>query len=302
MYDVAIVFCKKGLAARGFVLAVALLGFLACSHASAQPRDSLAYIVLMKTGDSFRGNLVGYTDSTITVRTEFGIVTLRKSMIGEFILANGPYRRRPTHFLMPSASPNGPGGFISDYELGFLYGGFGIGNVVTLTAGATVVPGIALRSQLIHVGAKFTLERSQDFELAVGGTYSLITSDYPYVHAYGVGTFPIGNGRYSAMLFYRVSGDEQANLRFQFFNLDTTEVTLRYTGSVGAALGFDAPAFGRDDVSWVGEIWNNDLTRPQNTVSMLGVRVTNERLSADFGLALFSSPFIVPVTSFTWRF
>jgi hypothetical protein len=284
------------------LLAIAALVLLVHGLTHAQVRDSLHYIVKMASGDAFRGNLINYTDTTVTIQTEFGVVTVDKRLISSFIPVEGPYKRRPNHFLMPTASPNGPGGFISDYELGFLYGGFGLGYGATISMGATLVPGVALRSQLYHIGAKFTIERSQEMELAVGAAYSYLTLDYPYAHIYAVGTFPIGTGRYSTMLFYRASGQDVAPVALQLFSLDTTRFTIHYEGSLGAAVGFDAPAFGRDDMSWVGEIWNNDLTKPQNTVSLLAIRVTNEHASADFGLALFSQPFIVPVTSFTWRF
>jgi hypothetical protein len=283
---------------------VLLLVFLALTTvaAHAQVRDSLQYVVLMKNGDSFRGNLVGYTDSTMVVQTEFGRVTIPKEQISSFVARNGPYTKRPQHFLMPTASPNGPGGFLSDYELGFLYGGFGLGYGATITAGITAIPGIPLKSQLYHVGAKFTIERSPEMELAIGATYTWITSDYPYSHIYAVGTFPLGEGRYSAMLLYRVTGTDVAPIAVAPFGGDTTRFNLYYTASIGAAFGFDGPAFGRDDIRWLGEIWNNDITKPQNTVSMLGVRVTNESLSADFGVAIFTAPAIFPVTSFSYRF
>jgi hypothetical protein len=267
----------------------------------AQRRDSLQYIVEMKNGDSFRGNLSGYTDSTVTIATEFGEVEVPKSRIGSFVQLAGPYRDRPNHFLMPSASPSGPGVFISNYELGLFYVGVGLGYGATITAAATVIPGAGSRSQLYHVGAKFTVERSPEFNLALGATYSWITVDYPYTHLYAVGTFPLGNGRYSALLMYRVTGEEVAPISLKTFGSDSTGFTLHYRGSLGAAFGFDAPAFGRDDMNWVGEIWNNDITRPENTASMIAVRVTNERLSADFGVAIFTAPAVVPVMSFTWK-
>jgi hypothetical protein len=284
-----------------FALAGAVLLFLTAT-ATAQERDSLRYIVQMRTGDSFRGNLVGHSDTTVTVSTEFGRVTLDKRLVEQFIPLDGPYRRRAHHFLMPTASPSGPGGFISNYELGFYYGGFGLGYGATITAGATLVPGIPLKHQLFHAGAKFTLERNADYELALGAAYTFFTTDYPYGHIYGVATFPTGTARYSAMILYRATGDDVARIRIApFASSDTTDITMFYEAAVGAAFGFDAPAFGRDDMMWVGEIWNNDVSKPQNTVSMLGIRVMNETLSADFGLALFTAPFIAPVFSFTWR-
>lgn len=284
------------------LLAFFFLGLVAVS-AHAQSKDTLQYVVLMKNGDAFRGNLIGYTDSTMIVQTDFGRVTIPKDQISSFVAREGPYTRRPQHFLMPTASPNGPGGFLSDYELGFLYGGFGLGYGATITAGITLIPGIPLRSQLYHVGAKFTIERSKEMELAVGATYTWFTSEFPYSHIYAVGTFPLGSARYSAMIMYRVTGQDIAPIAITpFGSQDTTRFNLFYAASIGAAFGFDGPAFGRDDIRWLGEIWNNDITKPQNTVSMLGVRVTNESLSADFGVAIFTAPAIFPVTSFSYRF
>jgi hypothetical protein len=285
---------------KHFALAWAVLLILTAT-ASAQDREALRYIVQMKSGDSFRGNLVDHTDSTVTVVTEFGRIVVRKSLVEEFIPLDGPYRKRPLHFLMPSASPAGPGVFVSNYELGFWYAGIGLGYGATITAGATLVPSIPLGKQLYHAGAKFTLERSEQMELALGAAYTFITTDHPYGHVYAVGTFPLGSARYSAMLLYKATGEDAAHIAIAPFGGDTTDFTVYYDGAIGASFGFDAPAFGRDDMMWVGEIWNNDLRKPQNTVSMIGIRVMNETLSADFGLALFTAPFIVPVFSMAWR-
>lgn len=255
----------------------------------------------MQSGDRFRGNLVGYTDSTVTILTEFGSVTIRKALIERFIPVDGPQLKSPFHYFMPSASPNGRGGFISNYELAFWMIGFGLGNGATITGAMSTIPGIPLSSQIYHAGVKFTVERSEESELAVGAAYTFLTTDYPYAHIYGVMTLPVGSGRYSAMIFYKVSGGIEAPISVQAFEFDTTRFTIFYTGSLGAAFGFDAPAFGRDDIRWVGEIWNNDITQPQNTVSMLGIRLLNDHLSADFGVALFTAPFITPVTKFSWQ-
>lgn len=266
-------------------------------------RDSLEYIVAMKSGDSFRARFLRSTDSTMIVETEFGTVAIDKRLIDEFIPADGPYLRRPHHFLMPTgsaASRKGVRGLINNYQLGFFYGGIGIG-ALTLTGGFTAIPGLPLSTQLYHVGAKFSVEQNDEFDLAVGATYSWITTDYPYAHIYGVGTFRLGNGRYSAMAFYRATGERVAPIDVAPFNsADTSVITLFYQGSLGAAFGFDVPLFGRDDIFLLGEIWNNDLNRPGNTVSMLAARVTNEVLSADFGVALFAQPFVVPVMRFSW--
>jgi hypothetical protein len=282
---------------------IALVGsvlLILTTAAFAQSRDSLRYIVQMKSGDAFRGNLVDHTDSTVVVVTEFGRINVRKELVEEFIPLSGPYRHRPLHFLMPSASPAGPGVFASNYELGFWFAGVGLGYGATITAGATLVPSIPFSQQFYHAGAKFTIERNAEFELALGAAYTFITTDHPYAHVYAVGTFPVGTARYSAMIIYKATGADVARIAIAPFGGDTTDFTLFYDGAIGAAFGFDAPAFGRDDMMWVGEIWNNDLRKPANTVSMLGLRVMNESMAADFGFALFTAPFIVPVVSFTY--
>lgn len=284
------------------VTAVILITAAAGAFAQTADRESLEYIVLMKSGDSFRGNVVATGDTTLTIQTEFNRVVIPKSLIEEFIKVKGPYTKRPYHFLMPTASPNGPGGFISNYELGFLYGGIGLGYGATITAGMTVVPGFSLSSQLYHANAKFTVERSDQAELALGATYTFITTREPYAHLYGVATTTLGKGRWSAMLFYKVSGDDMAPIElYGFGENDTTRFDLFYQGALGVALGIDGPLFGRDDMAFFGEIWNNDVTRPSNTVSAVGIRIYNESFSADFGVGLVPLPAIAPITSFTWK-
>ncbi len=294
LYRVHIV-CFFAVLCAGFSVAIPEL------PAQGTARENLKHIVLMKSGDSFRGNVIGNTDSTLTIQTEFNVIAVPKSLIQEFIPVDGPYIKRPQHFLMPTASPNGPGGFISNYELGFLYGGVGFGYGATITAGMTVVPGFSLSSQLFHANAKFTVERNENVEVALGATYTFITTREPYAHLYLVTTTPLGEGRWSAMLFYKVSGDDRAPVELHGFGDDTTRFTLFYEGALGVALGADAPAFGRDDMAFFAEIWNNDVTKPQNTASVIGVRLFNEVLSADFGVTLIAAPTIAPVMSFTWK-
>jgi hypothetical protein len=282
---------------------IPLLFLLSFAYGAAQgvERESLEFIVVMESGDSFRGNVVSYTDSTLTIQTEFNRVVVAKSLVKEFIPVEGSYLKRPQHFLMPTASPSGPGVFISNYELGFFYGGVGIGEGATLTAGFSTIPTISLSSQIYHMGAKFTVQREGPVQLAVGATYSFLTTREPYAHLYAVTTTKLGTGRWSAMLFYKISGAERAPIEVYGPGTDTTKFTLFYEGALGAALGLDAPLFGRDDMGLFAEIWNNDLTKPQNTASVIGVRVFNERASADFGVSLIAGPYVVPVMSFTWH-
>jgi hypothetical protein len=259
------------------------------------------YVVELKSGDSFRGALADSTDSTVTLQGELGRVSLRRSAILQIVPLARLYRRRPMHYLMPSASANGPGGFISDYELGFLYGGVGIGDVATITAGLTLVPGMPLRSQLYHLNAKVTFLSNETFENAVGFTYTWLTTDHPYGHLYAVWTFPSGAARYSAMVFGAVTGAAEAPIAITPLGSDTLRFTFHNNAVAGVAFALDVPAFGRDDIRWTAELWNSDVTRPANSAAMIGVHVANEHLAADFGLALLPTPSVFPLMAFTWR-
>lgn len=279
-----------------------LILFATLSSLKAQSLDSIQYMVRLKNGDAVRGTITKFTDSTITLKTALGEVSIDKNLINKFTLIEGPYTHRPFHYLMPTASPNGPGGFITNYELGFMYAGFGLGYGATISAAMTAIPGLSLNSQLYHLGVKYTIERSNDLEVAIGGTYTFLGDQAMYSHIYSVATIPFYGGRYSFMFHARATGPDEVNLKFQLFNYDTTRVKFYYTSKFGVAMGFDMPLFGRDDMNWVGEIWNGDITKPQNTASMIGVRVQNEHLSAVFGVALIPKPLILPITSFSYKF
>jgi hypothetical protein len=282
------------------MLLVVVLFLAGCARLHAQSGGEL-YVIELKSGDSFRGTLVDSTDSTLTVQGDLGRVSLRRSAILQVVPLARLYRRRPLHFLMPSASANGPGGFISDYELGFLYGGFGIGEVATITAGLTLVPGMPLRSQLYHVNAKVTFLRNETFENAVGLTYTFLTTDHPYGHLYAVWTFPSGRARYSAMIFGALTGAAEAPIAITPLGSDTVRFTFHNNAVAGVAFGLDMPAFGRDDMRWVAELWNSDVTKPANSAAMIGIRLANEHLSADFGVALLPTPTVFPLAAFMWR-
>jgi hypothetical protein len=71
-------------------------------------------------------------------------------------------------------------------------------------------------------------------------------------------------------------------------------------GSFGLALGVDTHLSAWKDVRIIGELWNSNISKPTDTGVLLGVRLGNTKFSADFGLALFTSPFLLPFTSFSW--
>ncbi len=215
------------------------------------------------------------------------------------------YRQRHRVFIMPTAEPIRNDHFVGLWELGFLYAGAGIADIVSITAGRTFVPGLAAADQVSHINVKATLydapngivETGRQY-YAAGVTGSWLGSSNFMGHVYGVATFTGARSQVSTMFFAKVSGEDfytvNGGTLFNPFNVNYP------TGSVGIGLSMDARLPDFYDLHVIGELWNNDLTRPANTMVFLGVRTTNEHVSMDFGLAVFSAPAVVPMVSFSW--
>ncbi len=83
-----------------------------------------------------------------------------------------PARSTPTdsvvdgyrHFIMPTGKPI-EGGYFGFWELGFLQGGYGFGDVLSVSAGFTVMPTVAFRSQFGFLQSKLTFFDDQGFLL-----------------------------------------------------------------------------------------------------------------------------------------
>ncbi len=201
-------------------------------------------------------------------------------------------------FLMPTAIPIGSGhGYVSDYELFFPYAGVGIYDIFSATGGMTFVPGAPISSQVYTAMLKATLANSDGFAFALAANILDISTSNTYLHLYSVVTAEWDSTWISGALFYKATGPdiavENAGSLFGKF-------TFIYTGNLGAALGFETPIASRSDMRLLGEAWSNDLTNSNDFVVMFGVRVRNEILSADFGLAYVHVPIPVPVMNFVY--
>src|SRR5687767_1166217 len=110
------------------------------------------------------------------------------------------------HFLMPTAKAN-VGAYLGAWELAFLQGGIGFDRVVSVNAGITAMPTVAFRSQFAFVNTKLTIMDEPWFSFALGGNFLRLTSSFPYVHLFGVGTYEHEDKtRISGMFFYKLSG------------------------------------------------------------------------------------------------
>jgi len=194
-------------------------------------------------------------------------------------------------FLLPTANPIGAGkGFISDNELMFLYGGVGIGDYVSLTAGMSTLPVVNLASQLITSQLKISLAETGAANVAIGVSASWLTSQYFFSHVFVNTTFLYDTMFWvTGMAFYRMTGPDIVDISFGKYG----SFSFPYQNSFGVAVGLEARPSKRTDMRFIGEVWI-----APGAAFMGGVRFGNDVMEETFGFVL---PFIPVIsTSFHW--
>ncbi|GAB1429330.1 hypothetical protein MASR2M18_01610 [Ignavibacteria bacterium] len=270
--------------------------------------NSTRYQLRLTNGDILTGTIMGFADDStdgegIRFRTVIGNATIYASQIAEIVPLEESYRQNHRLFLMPSADPIGKNHFAGLFELLFLYAGAGYGPV-SVTAGRSLVPGLTGSEQLSLLNAKFTFSQIPNetmpggFSVAAGINLAWANSANQIIHPYLVSTFTLTRTRVTAAFFGKFGGAGDA---FLITAARYGEIPVQYSnGSVGLALGIDTRFSERHGLHFVGEFWNADLTSPRKSAAMLGLRVSNTAVSADFGMAFFTAPAIAPYFGFSW--
>jgi hypothetical protein len=209
------------------------------------------------------------------------------------------------HFIMPTAKPI-EGGYLGFWELAFMQAGYGFGDVVSLSAGFTVLPTVAFRSQFGFIQGKITLYDDLGFTLAGGLNFLRLTSDNTFLHFFGDLTYAMPSGtRFTGLVFYKLSSSTRNGSNDPVVQVDVVPYGtffFNYTGGLGAGIGFDTPFLGNPNMRLVAELWNQDIATP-NKLGLIGAfRLESEQFSSDFGLMYFTLPLITPVANFVWRF
>lgn len=265
------------------------------------------YVFKLKNGDLITGLVSKEAQDEkfgngISVETQLGEAVIFYDQIVECRLEEEQYRHAHRVFLMPTAVPIGDNHFIGDFELLFIYGGIGIMDKISVTAGRSIIPTIASDEQITELNVKFSVleEKYENFDgklnLAIGGNLALINDNNRFIHAYGVATFQKKRSRLSAALFFKLGSEDTYRPHFKnnFFDINHPN------GAVGLALGLDTKFTHWHGLHFIGELWNANITKPQNTGVLLGFRLANTEFSADFGLAFFTAPIVAPFFSFVW--
>lgn len=265
------------------------------------------YIFKLKNGDLVTGlvnNEVEVKDfgKGISVDTQLGEAVIFYDQIEEYRLEEEQYRHAHRVYFIPTAEPIGDNHFIGNFELLFLYGGFGIMDKISVTAGRSIIPTIRSEEQITDLNVKFTLynEKYENFDgklaLALGGNLAFINNDNRFIHAYGVATFQKERSRLTLNVFTKLGSEDfyRPNFKDNFFDINYNN------GAVGLAIGLDTKFTHWHDIHFIGEIWNANVAKPQDTGVLLGFRLANTKFGADFGLAFFTTPVVAPFFSFVW--
>lgn len=274
-----------------------------------QPSSTEKYYLRLTTGDILTGFIVEIIDDEeqgegIKIKTAIGTATVYAVQIAELTPFKTLYPHQHRIFIMPTADPIGDNHFIGLYELFFLYGGMGIGDIVSITAGRTIVPSVPSSDQVSVLNVKTTLYHRENqtmpghMSFALGANLAWLNARNQLLNLYGVGTFTGARARITSVLFYKATGDDIALASAGTIG----NTTIHYEkGSVGLGIGLDTKLTeGRYDVHIIGELWNHNISRPTNTAIMLGIRLWNTTFSADFGLTFFTAPAAAPVANFVW--
>ncbi len=202
------------------------------------------------------------------------------------------------HFIMPSAKPI-KGAYAGFWELAFLQGGVGLGDMISVSGGVTILPTVAFRSQIAFLQAKATLAEEEGVSFAVGVNLLRLTSQYFYVHPFLAATMEMQNEiRYTGLIFIKASGENFPIVDVAPYG----QFSFSYGSLLGAGIGFDAPIKGIPDTRFVAEIWNHDLSVPNKLALLAALRIEGKHLSSDFGIMYFTMPLLTPVANFVWRF
>lgn len=202
------------------------------------------------------------------------------------------------HFIMPTGKAV-TGGYAGFWELAFLQAGVGFDDVLSLSAGFTVMPTVAFRSQFGFVQAKATVVDAEGFSFATGYDLLRLTSANLYHHIFAVATYETPDAsRFTGLFFYKLSGADYPIVDV----IPYGTFTFVYGGPIGLGAGFDTPLPMNKNVRILLEAWNHDVQSPGKLAVMGGLRVETKSFSSDFGLMYFSQPIIAPVANFVWRF
>lgn len=267
---------------------------------------STEYVFRLLNGDILSGTVSElFRDNkglAARLNTIIGTTVLYEDEIIEIRTRDDYYRHAHRVFLLPTAIGIGDDHFIGNFELGLFYLGFGIGEFISFNAGRSILPFDLPHQQFSTGGVKasfhtLTLEDiPADIYLGFGGNLAFLNDNNRLIHYYANATYLGDKSSVTAVIFYKAGSQDYALISFKSEFVDM----IYPNGSFGIGLGLDTKFSHRNDLRFIGEIWNSDINRPSSSLIMLGLRLAGTKFSSDFGLAFFMEPYAVPFVSFVW--
>lgn len=264
-------------------------------------------IIRLNNGDIFSCEILNYEFENgkinkLEVSTAIGKTTIFVEEIAEIMHYQDYNRHSHRIYLLPTAEPISNNHFVGNFEILFFYGGFGISDYISITAGRSVIPTVRSQEQISIVNAKATLFQQYwesmegNMSLAFGYNYALVNSNNTISHLYSSISFRGAKSILTASIFTKLGQKDYYEARFGDNFLPFTFEN----GSFGFALGLDTRFSSTRDIHFIGELWNSNITKPGSSALLIGLRLGNTKVAADFGLAVYGSPYFIPFTSFAW--
>ncbi|MDC1068380.1 hypothetical protein OAQ99_04400 [Candidatus Kapabacteria bacterium] len=265
------------------------------------------YIIRLIGGDIIRGyvdefNFKDGIVSEIVFASQLGVGPIKLSKIEEITIYKDYYKHDHRAFLLPTAYPISGNHYLGAFELAMLYAGVGIYDYVSISGGRTIVPGIRQDQQISNLNIKATLYQTDWIEtpggmaIALGYNSAWINDNNAFQHFFGTISFKGERSVLTGSFFYKTGAKDDYDFRFMDQNINV----VFEDGNYGIGLGLDSKLSNWNNVHFIGELWNGNISEPSNTGVLFGLRIFNGQFSADFGLAIFTYPIAAPFASFVW--
>ena len=271
------------------------------------PSSEEKYIIRLENGDILTGYIEQLHNDPergpgIRFDTKIGVTVIYDEEILEISKYYESYRHAHRIFVMPTAQPIKDNHFIGNFELGFFYLGFGISDYLSITMGRSIIPGIPSYHQISIFNVKGSVfqmdwaETPGGMNLAVGTNLAYINHNNQILNFYGAATFHNDRTRVTATIFNKQGPRSAYEIRFH----DNLYPMNYENGAFGIGLGIDTKFPKWHSIHFIGEFVTPNIIKPTNAGVTMGIRHASTEFSADFGIAFFTQPFLVPFVSFVW--
>ncbi len=265
-----------------------------------------SYYFRLVNGDVITAKVLGKNINSdiisLKISTIIGSTTIFENEIVEIRKISEIYRHSHRVFLLPTALPVSNHHFAGNFELGFFYAGVGIWDYFSVYAGHSILPFAYPNQEISTTNVKFSYPAMSISDIPAtiwfggGANLAFINSSNKFVHYYANATYQGEKSSVSALFFLKNGNKEIYPIRFK----NELYELIYPNGSFGIALGLDTKFSSRNDLHFIGELWNSDVNNPSNTLILLGIRLAGTKFSSDFGLAFITEPLAFPFVSFVW--